>query len=96
MADEHVIYNGVPMHPDWPAHIEAAQEVATYTIKGTAFQRIRFGDEKDDRGADRGPCHDCGVLKGQYHVPCCDVESCPLCGEQSIACECEIGGEDGP
>lgn len=34
------------------------------------------------------PCHDCNVSGGQYHHPGCDMERCPLCGGQSISCEC--------
>lgn len=33
-------------------------------IGGKLVDRIRYGDEREDWGADRGPCHDCGVAKG--------------------------------
>ncbi len=36
----------------------------------------------------RKTCHDCGCLEGQLHDPGCDMERCPLCGNQSISCEC--------
>lgn len=36
----------------------------------------------------RQPCHDCAVVKGQYHVPGCDVERCPVCDEQAAFCNC--------
>jgi hypothetical protein len=36
----------------------------------------------------RKTCGDCHVLEGQYHVPGCDVESCPFCGKQLISCDC--------
>jgi len=36
------------------------------------------------------PCHDCSVLKGEYHVGGCDVEICPKCGGQYISFSCGI------
>ena len=32
-------------------------------------------------------CHDCGVGKGQFHHPGCDMEECPICRGQLISCE---------
>ena len=87
--------NGVHMNPDWPAKIEDAQNKTTYVINGAVYERIRYGNEADDWGADVGPCHDCGVVKGQFHVgPLCDVERCPRCGGQVISCECEYEGDE--
>lgn len=36
------------------------------------------------------PCHDCAVVRGQYHVEGCDAEICPKCGGQYISFECGI------
>ena len=95
MTDDRVIYNGVPMHPKWPARIEEAQKLKTYVINGKEYRRIAYGDEEDDWGADDAPCHDCKVGKGQYHVgPACDVERCPCCGGQVISCDCEYEGDE--
>ena len=60
----------------------------TYTIGGKNYLRVPYGSEKQDWNADKQPCHDCRVIKGQLHVPGCDVEQCPACGGQSISCEC--------
>ena len=68
--------------------IDAAQLQLTISIGGIERQRIRYGEEADDWGADRQPCHDCGAIKGQLHVFGCDVERCPVCGGQVIFCEC--------
>ena len=52
-------------------------------------RRIRYGDEDDDWGANEHPYHDCGVVKGELHRPGGDVERCPGCDGQLIACDCE-------
>jgi hypothetical protein len=69
--------------------IESAQLKPTIVIGGIERQRVRYGEEAEDWGADRQPCHDCGAVKGQLHVFGCDVERCPVCGGQVIFCECE-------
>lgn len=66
----------------------ASQRVRALLIGGREFARIPFGSERDDWGADRGPCGDCRVRKGQFHVLGCDVEHCPRCGGQLIFCGC--------
>jgi hypothetical protein len=76
------------MRKGWAARIAAAQRKATCWKNGREFDRIRYGCEEDDWGATSHPCGDCGVQKGEYHVPGCDVERCPSCGGQAIGCEC--------
>ncbi len=68
--------------------IEEAQSQQTVLIGGVERQRIRYGEEAENWGANRQPCHDCGAVKGQYHDFGCDVERCPVCGGQLIYCEC--------
>ena len=74
MAEQMVVRNGVEMAAGWPEAITAAQDEPTFAIAGTVYPRVRFGCESADWGATHGPCHDCGVVKGEYHVPGCDVE----------------------
>lgn len=33
-------------------------------------------------------CHDCNVQEGELHKLGCDMERCPFCGNQLIACGC--------
>jgi hypothetical protein len=95
MSEERILYNGVWVSHDWPARIDAAQAITHYVIGSNAISRIRYGEEPDDWGADRQPCHHCGVIKGQFHVgPVCDVERCPGCGGQVISCECDYEDDE--
>jgi len=49
------------------------------------------------------PCHDCGVVKGQFHVlAACDSELCPKCEKAMSAHTClfdefgDVAGHDRP
>jgi hypothetical protein len=93
MTQERVIYNGHEMAAEWPARIEAAQDIPEYNIGGRVYRRIPYGEETD--GPFPEPCHDCGVLHGQLHVElCCDMEECPRCGGQVIGCDCPYDGDE--
>jgi hypothetical protein len=89
MGDEFVVYNGVRMVKEWPERIQEAQSQTTVMVGGVERRRIRYGEEPEDWGANRVPCHDCSVIAGQIHVFGCDVERCPVCGGQLIYCECD-------
>ena len=41
-------------------------------------------------------CNDCGTKPGELHTAGCDIERCPRCGMQKIACDCiyEVCGMD--
>lgn len=59
-------------------------------IDGKQYEQIKYGDEsRSDFHAEKiNCCHDCGINKGGYHHPGCDVEECPKCHGQLIGCEC--------
>jgi hypothetical protein len=86
--NQFVIYRGARMINGWPEKIREAQTITHYDIGGSEFERIRYGSESDDWGANERPCHDCRVIKGEYHVTGCDVERCPKCDGQAICCDC--------
>ena len=56
-------------------------------VDGT-YQRIRWGDEKDDWGS--GRCGDCGVQPNGIHHFGCDIEQCPRCSDQLRSCDCMV------
>ena len=93
-SERKVLFRGVTVIESWPAQIRAAQEQPLWLIGGIPYARIRYGEEADDWGAGRRPCHDCAVLKGELHVPGCDAERCPCCGGQVISCECAYDGDE--
>ena len=87
-----VMYNGLEIDKEYPLEIVRAQKHIGYVLKGIEYYRIRYGSEEYEGcefNADI-PCHDCAVLKGQYHTDGCDVEQCPKCQEQALGCGCFI------
>lgn len=83
-----ILFRGMKVVESWPAKVQEAQQIVSYTLSGNRISRIPFGREQLDFYADRGPCHDCQVLAGEFHVPGCDVEECPVCGDQLAFCAC--------
>ena len=83
-----VAFRGRPVLVGWPEKLKRAQTETVYTIGGRNYPRVPYGSEGPPWDADT-PCHDCSAIRGELHVPGCDVERCPACGGQTIGCDCE-------
>jgi len=86
-----VVYNGVEMEKTQPKNILDSQKLVGYSDGKQDYYRIRYGEETGGMAilawADQ-PCHDCAVLKSQYHAEGCDAEECPKCHGQALGCPC--------
>lgn len=71
---------------DFLAHFEHEH---TSVINGHVYQRIPFGMDHFGQATSRPTCRDCGVARGELHVPYCCWEQCPRCSGQAISCDCD-------
>ncbi|WP_143544245.1 hypothetical protein [Salimicrobium humidisoli] len=89
---EFVIYNGAEISNKFAIEIIESQMFPVYTIKGTEYKRVKFGEEVSndpDWFDSLTHCSDCAVKKFYFHAIGCDSEYCPKCGGQAISCTCE-------
>lgn len=79
--------------PQLQRRIADAQLESSVMLVDGEYKRLRHGEHADDWG-DR--CSDCGVGRGQFHVPRCDLERCPRCSGQAfgVCDECSAPDED--
>ena len=66
--------------------------ISRFRIEDKFYDRIKAGDKLDmlPEMEEGRACHDCNVKRNQYHHFGCDMESCPRCHGQLIACGCDI------
>lgn len=57
--------------------------IRQYEISGATYERVPFTQFEGTNS-----CNDCGIAYGNLHHPRCDLEECPRCHEQAIACDC--------
>lgn len=67
------------------------------TSSGAKVNRIAYGEEKRYIELTNNfsmysfeYCDDCCVKRGEYHLPFCDLEVCPICGGQKLSCKCDL------
>lgn len=69
------------------------------TSTGEKVERIMFGMEgkyisskynAQDAVFNHEYCGDCGAKQGEYHLPDCDLELCPICKKQKLSCDCDL------
>lgn len=86
--------------------IALSQRVKVYTFEGKDYQRIPCGEDYRIHpltlkrlpytfmNPDQMECSDCGVARGQLHIPGCDIETCPKCEWQALSCGCDAEDEE--
>jgi len=84
------ILNGVKVIPSWLETFRAAQGIRKISIGGEIHDRLRYGEESiDGWKASVKSCQSCAAAQGNYHVPDCDGEECPLCFTHLHTCTCK-------
>ncbi len=68
--------------------------VEAFHQKGHHLDMIAFGDEPGRRTTGER-CGDCGVFRGGWHHPGCDLQQCPACGRQLMSCGCRFDEDEG-
>jgi hypothetical protein len=69
----------------WAARKAEAQRKTHVHLCGIPYARLPYGKEEVQGGE---TCRDCGVGRGQLHVPTCCIERCPICLGQANGCGC--------
>jgi hypothetical protein len=105
-ADKLTIFRGMEIPKDqineYKADVEKYCKISYFINQnGEKVKRIAFGEENDlllKNGQEdyTSPiyeweyCDDCGAKQGEYHLPGCDLEICPICFDQKLTCDCNL------
>ena len=60
----------------------------TLHSRGTPVPLVPYGAERGPYPYRRPRCGDCNVVQGGFHHPGCDLQQCPRCRRQMLACGC--------
>jgi len=99
-----IIFRGEEMHNEsienYKAEIAKYSKVDSFvTSSGKLIKRIAFGEENHSFHQNENEeymlydfefCDDCGAKQGEYHLPDCDLEVCPICYGQKLTCGCDL------
>jgi hypothetical protein len=86
---------------EWLDDSWRAQYEKTVMLSGKKHRRIRYGKEPIPRDAPdefkalwgdviTRPCHDCGVIQGEFQLDGCGMERCARRCGQYFCCDCRI------
>lgn len=62
--------------------------------EGRRVEMISHGHEPGWQNSTLATCGDCGVSRGGWHHPGCDLQRCPVCSGQLLSCGCRFDEDD--